>query len=82
MKAFQGLLIRGGVRLGAVPLATVVQPFRLERVGLAFFQYEDYFRTPIYWVASRLPLHLPNPFPVAHTNSHGGMKTHPLKCGF
>jgi len=36
--------MRGGVPPGAVPMAIVVQPFRLEREAclrpLAFFQYE------------------------------------------
>jgi len=40
----------------------------------AFFQYECYFRTIIYLVASHLPFNLPNPFPVTHPNSHWGKK--------
>jgi len=76
--------IRGGVRSGAVPLAMMVHPFRLERAAclrrgfgrqaalrpLAFFQYECYFGTMIYLVASRLAFKLPKPFPVSHPNSH------------
>jgi len=46
--------MRGGARPGAVPLAIMVQPFRLERRSFACFQYACYFRTMIYLVARRL----------------------------
>jgi len=72
--------MRAGVRPGAVPLATVVQPFRLERAPLAFFQYDCNLRTRIYWVASRLPLNLPNPFRVTQPNSHCGQRSLDARC--